>query len=238
MSRAHVPDPTDSTDSTTNSTTATGRAEAGRLLLAALVIALGLGLDQASKWWAFEHLRGQPPVVLIDEVLTFEFAFNPGSAFGMFAGDPRARLVFIAITLVSLVYIGALLRRLPGAPRSRRARLSGTVALALMAAGALGNLIDRLVRVHDVRMRLGDELPFWLLVEHPTRLAETLSRGRNFVDVPRHGVIDFIVVDYGGARPWPAFNVADSCLVVGVGLLVIFVLAQGGLSTPESPDST
>jgi len=36
-------------------------------------------------------------------------------------------------------------------------------------------------------------------------------------------VVDFLLV-YIGSYPWPAFNVADSAIVVGAGLLVIEVL--------------
>ena len=36
-------------------------------------------------------------------------------------------------------------------------------------------------------------------------------------------VVDFLLV-YLGSYPWPAFNVADSAIVVGAGLLVVEIL--------------
>jgi signal peptidase II len=74
---------------------------------------------------------------------------------------------------------------------------SAYVAIALVSGGALGNLHDRIFRQMDVR---GE---------------------------PRHGVVDFIKVFYWPDKPWPTFNVADVALVVGVGLLFIFLTRHG-----------
>lgn len=202
-----------------------------RLSVAALVFAVGVGLDQWTKHWAFTSLRGEPSKVLIPGRLELDFAFNPGSAFGMFADQPLARPVFIVVTVLALIYIGALLWRPPG----RLALWNGTLALALMASGALGNLIDRLVRVYDARLPLGDGVPFWLIIEHPVELANSLLRARRFVDIPRHGVVDFIVVHYWEGKRWPTFNIADICLVVGVGLFLLY-LARQARSNPVTQE--
>lgn len=211
-------------------------SRAARLAIAGLVFAIGVGIDQWTKQWAFTQLRGQPAKILIPDRLAFDFAFNPGSAFGMFASQPGARAGFIVITVLALLYLGALIYELPGRPSSRRAAWAATIALSSMAAGAMGNLIDRLTRVYDTRVRLGDELQFWLLVDHPVELSESMLRGRNFVDIPRHGVVDFIAVTYWQGRQWPSFNIADSLLVVGVGLFLIYLGFQGGLREPP-PES-
>lgn len=202
--------------------------------MVALVFALALGLDQWTKQWAFTNLRGKHAKVLIPDRLEFDFAFNPGSAFGMFANQPLARPVFIIVTALALIYIGVLIWR----PPARRAIWLGSVALALMASGALGNLIDRLVRVYDARVPLGDGIPFWMIVEHPVELASSLLRARRFVDVPRHGVVDFIVVQYWGDKRWPTFNIADICLVVGVGLFMLYLARQTRASaSPATADA-
>lgn len=64
-------------------------------------------------------------------------------------------------------------------------------AVGLFAGGALGNLHDRLVR------------HLWIF-----------DRG------DRYGVVDFIVVSWG-EHAWPAFNLADVALAIGVLLLVL-----------------
>ncbi len=73
-------------------------------------------------------------------------------------------------------------------------RASGFVAIGLIAGGALGNLHDRLFR----SMLL-------------------------FGEGERHGVVDFVVVFYWPGRRWPAFNVADVVLLVGVGLFLVWL---------------
>lgn len=64
----------------------------------------------------------------------------------------------------------------------------------------------------------------------------------NFLDRLRLGwVVDFLDV-YVGPHHWPAFNVADSAICIGVGLLILDLLrphrrvASAGLATPlDSP---
>ncbi|KIG16580.1 Lipoprotein signal peptidase [Enhygromyxa salina] len=213
-----------------DSTTHTPHAR--RLSVAALVFVLSLALDQWSKQWAVTSLREQPAKPVIDGALVFDYAFNTGSAFGMFADHPAARTFFIVTTVLALAYMAALTWRLPGSLTSPRVAYGGTLGLTLMASGALGNLIDRLLRLDTVRVRFGDHLPFWLITEHPTELAQALLRPRNYVDVPRHGVVDFIVVYYWPTRRWPTFNIADVCLVIGVALFLIYLARQ-----PRSRDT-
>jgi len=57
----------------------------------------------------------------------------------------------------------------------------------------------------------------------------------NLVDRLRLGyVIDFLDV-FVGDYHWPAFNVADSCICIGVALLVIDLLARGWHRQPALP---
>ncbi len=52
----------------------------------------------------------------------------------------------------------------------------------------------------------------------------------NFTDRLLHGyVVDFLLFDFGFPpfNPWPAFNVADSCICVAVGCLMIASIQEG-----------
>jgi signal peptidase II len=46
-------------------------------------------------------------------------------------------------------------------------------------------------------------------------------------------VIDFLHFDLWGGYSWPDFNVADSCIVVGVGILALELLASEGEERAE-----
>ncbi len=60
----------------------------------------------------------------------------------------------------------------------------------------------------------------WIHVVLGAILAGTLG---NLTDRLRHGyVVDFVSVGIGDVR-WPTFNVADSSLVIGIGLLVLYL---------------
>jgi signal peptidase II len=51
----------------------------------------------------------------------------------------------------------------------------------------------------------------------------------NLIDRVRfHEVVDFLHFRLWGGYSWPDFNVADSCIVVGVGVLVLELLATEG----------
>lgn len=198
------------------------------LAVAGLVVAGAIAVDQLSKRWAVAQLRGTPGLSPIPGVFELEFSFNPGSAFGLFGQYPNARLVFIAITLLSLAYMVWLLWRLP-----TEGRWSATWGLALMSGGAIGNLVDRLVRVDLVTLPIYDRIPFWALVQHPREVGDAISRGRLRAELPRHGVVDFLVVHYWPGKRWPTFNVADVCLVVGVGLFLLYLLRLGRKADPD-----
>jgi signal peptidase II len=80
--------------------------------------------------------RGIPHEVL-GNTLRFTLVYNPGAAFGLNLG-PQSRWIFAGLTLVALVILG----RLYGSTRPGHA--ARVVALALVCAGAIGNLLDRM----------------------------------------------------------------------------------------------
>jgi signal peptidase II len=112
-----------------------------RILLAGAVAALVVLLDQASKLWATGALQGRPPVKVIDGFFNLVYHRNTGGIFGLFSGSPSPGrvLFFSAVTLAALGFVVYLMKEWGG--ESSPALL----ALSLVAGGAVGNLIDRLV---------------------------------------------------------------------------------------------
>jgi len=150
--------------------------------------------DQYSKLLIIENLTEYQRINLLP-VLDLVRFHNTGAAFSFLAdADGWQQTLFTAIAAVVSVGLLIYLWVLPA--RGCRTLSAG---LALVLAGALGNLLDRL----------------------------------------QHGyVVDFILFYYE-QWSWPAFNVADSAITVGVTLIIIdalFFERRRNAALASSPD--
>lgn len=102
-----------------------------------LVIVLGTTLDLWSKKAVFQWLQHRPDhsFSVIDGFLTLVMAENSGAAFGIASGQ---RWALAAVSITALVIVFGIFFF------SRTRQKSVHLALALFAAGILGNLWDRL----------------------------------------------------------------------------------------------
>ncbi len=153
-------------------------------------------LDQALKAWALEALAAGP--VPLGPWLDLRLAHNPGAAFGLLAsGGGWQRWLFLGVALAATVLLLTWLRRLgPGGPAGEKA------GIACLLGGAWGNGVDRLLRgpvvdYVDLHFPAISCPPLFYLRLHPE----------------------------GPACHWPAFNLADAALTVGVVLLLASALA-------------
>jgi len=104
------------------------------LALSAVIVAL----DQATKFVVTQRFT-LGSVVEVTPFLNLVLVYNPGAAFSFLSdGGGWQRGLFIAIAVIASVWIVYLLRRYS------HQRLFA-LALALVLAGALGNLIDRIL---------------------------------------------------------------------------------------------
>lgn len=112
------------------------RALPGRLVYKTtfVVVALWLVLDQATKVLAVQTLPATGVTGAQLGVFDLRLVRNPGGAFGI-PGFPGLFLIVTALVIVLVV------RALP-----RTDRLSLAVVYGLVSGGALGNVVDRLVR--------------------------------------------------------------------------------------------
>jgi signal peptidase II len=93
--------------------------------------------DVFTKWWAEMALRPQGfPRAIAGDWLRLTLVYNPGAAFGLNVGE-HSRWVFMALTVIALGILGRLYLN------TRDGDMARSIALALVCAGALGNLIDR-----------------------------------------------------------------------------------------------
>lgn len=143
-----------------------------RYVLLALVSAITVLLDQATKLQIMQSMRLHESIPVIPDFFSITYIRNPGAAFGLLASSSNGfRLAFFGLTsLFALVLLGTILYRL------KPDDWSGQLSVAAVFGGAIGNLLDR--------VRFGE-------------------------------VIDFLDV-YVGTYHWPAFNVADTAISLGV----------------------
>ena len=102
--------------------------------------------DQLSKAYALAKLPGVGiRVPVVDNFFDWVLAYNTGSAFSMFSGTGGARVFLSVIGVLAVVGVIWLVHK----TEDRQTTL--IAALGLMAGGAVGNLIDRILtgRVTD-----------------------------------------------------------------------------------------
>jgi signal peptidase II len=119
------------------STPAPVRTGGRRRLYAVLlgIAAAVLVLDQGSKAWALHSLDPGAPVDLVGSFLRLNLIRNPGAAFSIGHGSTW---LLTAVSLGILVWVVVGARKVGNMPWA--------VALGLLLGGALGNLVDRLLR--------------------------------------------------------------------------------------------
>ncbi len=110
-----------------------GRSRLFRLLVG--VGLLTLVLDQGSKVWALGALTPGEPRELVGSLLRLNLIRNPGAAFSL--GDGVTWL----LTLVALGIVGWV-----GRAATRVGHRGWAVTLGLLLGGAIGNLVDRILR--------------------------------------------------------------------------------------------
>lgn len=103
-------------------------------MIIAIVIILMVLIDQLVKYWALVDLSSIGTIPLIDGIFHLTYVENRGAAFGILQDQ---RWLFLLMTPIILIILGYILHK--GYIRTRL----GKVSLYLIAAGAVGNLIDR-----------------------------------------------------------------------------------------------
>ena len=139
-----------------------------------------LVVDVVSKALIETSMRVGESIPVITDYFSVTYVRNAGGAFGLFSGigEPWGKVFFLAAAAATVVLLLVFFRRIPVEERIHR------LAVSAIIAGALGNMIDRIV--------YGE-------------------------------VVDFLDV-YVRDWHWPAFNVADMAITLGVATLVVISL--------------
>ncbi|MDO5689387.1 MAG: signal peptidase II [Tissierellia bacterium] len=97
-----------------------------------------IGMDQYTKYLAYNHLRGGEPKLIIEKLLEFSYVENRGAAFGILQGKSWFFLIVTFLVCIILTYY--LVRYYD------EMSILTKLCLILIMAGAIGNLIDRIAR--------------------------------------------------------------------------------------------
>ncbi len=105
---------------------------------AILLFAAAVLLDQITKWLAYTRLRSVWSVPLIPGILELQYLENRGAAFGMLRNQQWIFILFALVIMAGCALYGS---RLPKSRHFMPLRL----CLVFLSAGALGNMIDRIL---------------------------------------------------------------------------------------------
>ena len=112
--------------------------------LAAIVgLLLLLIFDQWTKLLAISHLKGKADIELLPGVFSLHYLENHGAAFGILRDQQWIFLILAAVFLVAAVILYV---RMPFTARMVPLR----IITVFIAAGAVGNMIDRIFRHYVV----------------------------------------------------------------------------------------
>ncbi|WP_237685126.1 signal peptidase II [Arthrobacter sunyaminii] len=110
-------------------------AWSGYALIMAACAALGLGIDQLTKWWVESTMTLGQVTDVLPPLLRWHYILNPGAAFSIGTDYTWVFTIIMAAVCGFLVYLMLKVRS-----------VSWAVALGLVLGGAAGNLTDRLFR--------------------------------------------------------------------------------------------
>jgi len=105
------------------------------------VVAVIVVADYVTKMIALNTLTQYQPQQVAGDALRLTLVRNQGAAFGLYLGE-YSRYIFMVLTAGALVILWRLYQS------TREGDLARTLAIALVCAGAVGNLIDR-IRWHE-----------------------------------------------------------------------------------------
>ena len=186
-----------------------------------IIVLLLLIIDQAVKLWIKTHMTLGESISVFGSWFQIYFIENNGMAFGMQLGGTLGKLALSSLRLVLIGFIIYYIVKLIKMDASRGI-LTG---MALILVGAMGNIVDSMfyglifnessfTSVASIFPDEGGYAPFLF---------------GKVVDMLYFPLVDTTLPDWvpfwGGEHFIffrPIFNIADSCITIGVGYLLIF----------------
>lgn len=201
-------------------------------LVCVLIFSL-LVIDQIVKIWIKTHMVLGESIPVFGNWFQIYFIENNGMAFGMQLGGSFGKFLLSTLRIVLVGFIIYYLVKLV----KKQAPTGVLVGISLVLVGAVGNIVDSLF--YGI---LFSESTF-------TEAARFLPEGGGYahflfgkvVDMLYFPIIDTMMPDWvpfiGGERFVffrPIFNIADSCITIGVIYLILFKRKYFNVSDPST----
>lgn len=166
-----------------------------------LIIGIMVILDQVSKYVIKAQMNIEDSIPVLGSFFQITYIENDGAAFGVQLGSPK---LFIMLSVIAAILVFYYLLRM------RDKNWLPQLALAFIAAGAIGNLTDRFI--------YGKVVDF-LDVE--------------FFDIfiPSFNILGYTFSEYSMTR-WPIFNVADIAITCGMIIIISYLIFIGDPLAP------
>jgi signal peptidase II len=153
-------------------------------------------LDQITKIIVKNYLSlDGTPVPIIGNFLRLNYIENSGMAFGI---QMQNKILFTLLSVIATLIVSVYLVRLS------KERFMFRFSLALILGGAIGNLIDRILR---------------------GRVVDFIDVEFFDISLPQFNVWFLHFPGYSLTR-WPIFNIADSAVTCGLILLTLILIIQ------------
>lgn len=161
-----------------------------------LFVLVGVFIDLSTKYWVIQNYTYHDSVCYMGNFFCMTLTFNTGFVFGLYQNNSTISIISTGIAIVFLFGY-----------RWVNHDLGNQWGWNLVMVGAFGNFIDKFF----IKMPPGGGVKFGF---------KPLEYGQ-FI-----GVVDFLDFDWPDFllfQRWPAFNFADSCVSVGLVILMITI---------------
>lgn len=119
-----------------------------------------IAIDQLSKYWVVQTLKGKPDVPIIKDAIVFRYLENNGAAFGFMENKQILFYIITVVVLAIVVYVTITINKrlnsyikLDDSLFKIKTFHNGIIlnyALVILGAGAIGNFIDRVAHSYVV----------------------------------------------------------------------------------------
>ncbi|MFH1159437.1 MAG: lipoprotein signal peptidase [bacterium] len=197
---------------------------------AIIIIILILILDQVFKIWVKTSMCLGESIPVFGNWFFLHFTENEGMAFGMMLGGNTGKLILSIFRILAVMAIGYWLYTITRKPGYNK---WFSVCIAFILAGALGNILDS--AFYGLIFSESHYCVECVMPDH--QIAELFPPEGGYTGFLHGKVVDMLYFPlieshYPSWFPYvggvdfiffrPVFNLADSCITIGVFLLIIF----------------